>query len=100
MTIKIEYDEKLAKQVEQDLKDRFPNNKWSEGYICEVIKLCCQGDDYFYEHHGAFDLYLARKGLVREYCENCGTLNFKALKGDWTEGFCNQICEMEYYGAQ
>lgn len=95
----IDYDSDLAKQVEVELKQETPDNQWSENYIPSIIEICCKGDDYFYGHHGAFDAYLDKIGLIREYCQNCGTLNFKRVNNNLYPTFCNHHCELEYLGG-
>jgi hypothetical protein len=90
--------EQLARQVEKQLKEETPNNKWSEGYLIDIIKLCCQGDNYFMGHHGAFDLYLSKMGLRRMECFECGILLFANKDEDYD--FCGTPCEMDFTGGQ
>jgi hypothetical protein len=92
----IAFNKELAQQVEKELRDRYPNNQWPDGYITEVIKLCCRGNGYFFGHHGAFDAYLDHLGLWRIDCPGCGETIFpkKGIE------FCSSICEDDYYSAQ
>lgn len=56
----------LAEQVDKELRAALPTNQWSDGYIVDVIELCCKGETYFYGHHGAFDAYLDKFGFSRD----------------------------------
>ena len=88
-----EFDKEIAQQVEAELKAKHPDNQWSPGYLIDIIHLCCNGNQYCYGHHGAFDLYLEKLNLNRNLCENC-KLDFYSNE---LEDFCSENCELEYY---
>lgn len=87
------FNKEIAQQVEAELKAEYPKNKWTPGYIPDVIWSCCEGDTYFLGHHGAFDLYLEKLQLNRNICITCG-LSFYSSEPD---DFCSSSCELEYY---
>lgn len=87
----------LADQVDKELREELPTNQWSEGYLQDIIELCCKGEAYFYGHHGAFDRYLKKQGLEQGICENCHC--HYILTTDLNDGFCSEICYDEYHGA-
>ena len=91
------FDREIAQQVAAELKAAYPDNQWSEGYLINIIEMCCQGNAYFYGHHRAFDAYLVKRSLWRRECPNCGLVEtVSAEAGE----FCSQVCEDEYHRAQ
>lgn len=87
----------VARQVEAELKAKYPDNQWTGGYLVNIIELCCRGNWYFLGHHGAFTAYLDKRNLWRRVCLNCDLVEVVSKEAG---EFCSEACELEYYGGQ
>lgn len=87
------FDLATAQTVESELRSDYPENQWSENYITGIIRLCCQGDDYFDGHHDAYRRYLRKLGLYQNHCAECGLDFYSPEPEDW----CSEACEQRYY---
>lgn len=89
-----EFDLEFAEQVQAELRLEYPDNQWSENYLVGIIRLCCQGEDYFDGHHDAYRRYLRKLGLYQNECVECG-LDFYTSE---QHELCSDLCELNYYG--